>query len=90
MIADHEMVHNLQVISGKNKNKQDCFEGEWETYTHNYYNQGFYLDYVSQSDLITNIKYFEMNANSYYPLDIPKFTFTSKWWHFIYRLPRKW
>jgi len=51
---------------------------------------GLYPGYGKLADLITNIRYFGMNANIYNTFEKPYYTFTPKWWHYIYQIPRKW
>jgi hypothetical protein len=93
-VADHERIHSLNVRSGKHDNITDWYiakhEEEWSTYMHNYRNQGLYPKHGAETDLIANINYHGMNANIYYTLTRPNFFFQKQWWHFIYKIPRRW
>jgi hypothetical protein len=92
LVADHEMKHSRNVLSGKYKGVQ--VDGavknmeEWNTYLYNYKNQGLYRKH--DIPLVSRI-------SSYGPYDVvvtptgsyPTY-FVPKRWHWIYRVPRKW
>jgi len=85
LTAAHEMRHRRNVLSGKYKGVKITPEiaalEEISTYQYNYRNQGLYLNHGI--DLIWRIN------SSGWPVMIDM-EFSKKWWHFIYRIPRKW
>ncbi len=88
-IAYHEMKHRANVLSGKYNGVviDSVVEGleEWNTYLYNYKNQGLYRKHGF--DIVSRINSYGIQGliyDQYTPL------FSSKWWHFIYKIPRKW
>ncbi|MCK9453429.1 MAG: hypothetical protein M0Q90_17170 [Bacteroidales bacterium] len=84
LIADHEMVHRTNVLSGKYRGIKMspvimALE-EVDAYTHNYWNQGLYPKHGM--DVFNRIKTNEWNAL--------RDGFSKKWWHFINQIPRRW
>ena len=95
--ADHELIHSKNVLSGKFKGGKitDLIrnEEEWSTYLKNYKRQGLYLKH--DEDIISRIIWYGLGAEKY---DVSKNAystistiniFTKKWWHFIYKIPRR-
>lgn len=83
-IANHEKVHRINVLSGKYEGVKitRVIQGleEFNTYLHNYMNQGLYPNHGF--NIVERLKVNEWQALRDY--------FTPKWWHFIYRIPRRW
>ena len=87
-IYEEELFHSKDYLYAKKNTPEGVsyyeYE-EWRAQNHSYKNQGLY----SQSGInwVKRINYWGINAgvyNMHTPL------FTSKWWHFIYKIPRKW
>jgi hypothetical protein len=89
--ADHELKHRLNVLAGKYKNTKLTNKvrnmEEFSTYQYNYKRQGLYPNHTFD---------IEMRLNAYgtgagiYPLVIDKYFLDKPWWHFIYKIPRRW
>ena len=97
LTADHEQRHLANFKSGK----YDSYEGpldvfthaeeEWSTYMYNYRRQGLY--HKHGFDLKGRIGAEGIKAGIYEPSVLPNgqysiSTFSPKWWHFIYYIPR--
>jgi hypothetical protein len=95
-MADHEMKHRANVLSGKYKDVELTQEvhdtEEWNTYLYNYKNQGMYRK--NGIDIVDRIKDYGMRAGMYELIVTPSksysTTFNPAWWHWIYQIPRKW
>lgn len=88
-VADHEGIHSLDVKSGKAQ-KREFNEEEFLTYKQNYKNSGLYkglhLDNSTGTGLFGRVNIYLNNSNgSGFNLEY-KF---SKFWDFIYNLPRR-
>jgi hypothetical protein len=58
---------------------------EWRAQNHLYKNQGLYFN--SGIDWVQRINYWGIQAGIY---DMYTPLFMPKWWHFIYKIPRRW
>ncbi|MGM0653690.1 MAG: hypothetical protein ACQES4_13065, partial [Bacillota bacterium] len=96
LTADHEMVHSRNVLSGKYNGVQIDFEvagkEEWSTYLHNYRNQGLYPNHGTP--LVSRINHYGIQGGIYETVVSPSGSYSTqfnrKWWHFLYRIPRRW
>lgn len=95
--ADHELVHSRNVLSGKYEGVKIDFEiagkEEWSTYLHNYRNQGLYRNHGAP--LVTRINNYGLQGGIYEYVTTQKGTsyytdFKKQWWHFLYKIPRRW
>ncbi|MBR0498609.1 MAG: hypothetical protein IJJ78_05985 [Paludibacteraceae bacterium] len=94
--ADHESIHSQNVLSGKYKGIKVDYEiawkEEWSTYMRNYHRQGLY--HKHEVNIIDRINSYGMFASIYdYGETSTGFhitQFNKQWWHFIYRIPRRW
>ena len=82
--ALHEMKHSTHVKTGKYDNVEITpyisSQEEYDTYVYNYKNEGLYLN--SGIDTYSRIKYYEYRMFSD--------TFQKRWYHIVYKTPRKW
>lgn len=89
--ADHEMTHRKHVLSGMYTNKQMTNDlinlEEYNTYYHNYKNQGLYPRHGC--DIVKRLQDYGYRiptiADSF-----PNDLFPVKAWHVIYKIPRLW
>jgi hypothetical protein len=96
LTADHEMVHRRNVLSGKYNGVQINFEvkgiEEWSTYLHNYRNQGLYPNHGIS--LVSRINRYGTQGGIYGAVVSPSGSYSTqfnrKWWHFLYKIPRRW
>jgi hypothetical protein len=96
LIADHEMVHSRNVLSGKYNGVKIDFEiagkEEWSTYLHNYRNQGLYRNHGTP--LVSRMNHYGIQGGIYEIVISPTGSystqFNSQWWHFLYKIPRRW
>jgi RHS repeat-associated protein len=94
-IADHEMKHSSDVLSGKYIGKTYMnTEEEYYTYLYNYKRQGYYpKPKLSEGNtIIDRINRYGV-ASGIYAYDFVTSNtvlFKTHWWHFIYKIPRKW
>lgn len=90
-IADHEMKHRSDVLSGKYKNVEfnDAFVAgeEFNTYEYNYKRQGLYPN--SGFNIKGRLNMYGTAAGLDYNM-ILKYSYSSPWYYFIYKIPRKW
>ena len=94
-VADHEMFHKTNVLSGKYKgikiDSQILSEEEWAAYMHNYKNQGLYK--IHDLPLIERISKYGRDAgyyNSYStPTNFVVESFKPNWWDFVYKIQRR-
>ena len=95
-VANHEMKHSQNVLSGKYLNIKITPEiqgsEEWSTYLYNYKNQGLYTQHGI--DIISRINHYGLQVGIYDIIVTPTGTdfmqFNKKWWHFLYTIPRRW
>lgn len=94
--ADHELIHSQNVLSGKYKDVKIDFEvagrEEWSTYMKNYQRQGLYHNHGV--NIISRINQYGSQAGIYGTYVTPTGSYSSnfnvQWWHFIYKIPRRW
>jgi RHS repeat-associated protein len=94
-IANHELIHSQNVLSGKFNGIQiDRIvrnEEEWSTYMKNYKRQGLYPKHGF--DIAGSINIHGYEAEIYgitiFPGGSHITEFNKQWWHFIYRIPRR-
>lgn len=83
-IADHEMIHRQNVLSGKYRavklSPVILALEEVDAYSHNYWNQGLYPKHGI--DVFQRLQAEEWKAF--------RDGFKKKWWHFINKTPRRW
>ena len=86
LVARHEMRHSRNVLSGKYNGKEITREiaglEEYNTYLYSYRNQGLYPQH-GFNDLVYRINMYGWQA-------LIDANFSQQWWHFIYKIPRKW
>ena len=95
-IALHETQHSNNVLSGKYDNiKIDAIVNateEYNTWLYTYRNQGLYPNHGI--DILKNIRLYGTQAGIHVPEVTPSGfrsnIFKEKWWHFIYKIPRRW
>jgi len=67
---------------------------EWNNYNQNYRNQGLYRNHDDGVDLVERINHYGTRAGEYGSIITPSgnysTSFVPKWWHWIYKIPRKW
>jgi len=94
LIADHEIKHRLGVLNAikeRRINTKLYFEEtdpiryyhnleEWNVHKYNYFRQGLYPKHGV--DIVNHI--------NGYGVQIGKESFNPQWWHFIYKIPRRW
>ncbi|MDR2424534.1 MAG: RHS domain-containing protein [Prevotellaceae bacterium] len=96
LTAYHEMRHSRNVLSGKYDGVKVDLEiagmEEWDTYLYNYKNQGLYRNHGI--DIVDRIIWYGTQAGIYAnivtPSGVYSTTFIPAWWHWIYKIPRKW
>lgn len=96
LIADHEMTHSRNILSGKYNGATTVSEvvgkEEWSTYLHNYRNQGLYWNHGIP--LVSRVNYYGFQEGIYEMVISPNVSypkqFKSQWWHFLYKIPRRW
>ncbi|HOK26809.1 MAG TPA: RHS repeat-associated core domain-containing protein [Bacteroidales bacterium] len=92
IIAEHELKHRCNILSGKYKGFKLTMEmkayEEYSTYVYNYRRQGLYLN-IDKEGLGWRINAYGTSAGIN-PNIILRYQFNKPWWHFIYRIPRKW
>lgn len=90
-------MHSRNVLSGKYEGVKIDFEiagkEEWSTYLHNYRNQGLYRNHGAP--LVTRINNYGLQGGIYEYVTTQKGTsyytdFKKQWWHFLYKIPRRW
>ena len=95
LTANHELIHRQNVLSGNyegvNIDLEIAGKEEWGTYLQNYKNQGLYPSHGV--DIINRINTYGMQGRIYEYVVTPKSFYSTKfneqWWHFIYRIPRR-
>jgi hypothetical protein len=92
-VVDHEYHHRANVLSGKyvNVERPIPFDlvglEEHGAYMVNYRRQGLYPRHGMS--LRNNIEAYGLQGGLYGPSEAGFVTFQKKWWHFVYRIPRR-
>jgi RHS repeat-associated protein len=87
-IYAEELFHSQDYLYAQENTPADMLSHEyeeWRAQNHLYKNQGLYSK--SGIDWVQRINYWGMQAGVY---DMYTPLFSQNWWHFIYKLPRKW
>ena len=92
MTYNKEIYHSLRVKNGIPLETQGTelgkhlkyFPEERLGFIHAYKNQGLYPS--AGKGLMSNISYYQMQSFSLHPSQY----YSAKWWHFIYKIPRRW
>jgi hypothetical protein len=84
-----ELYHANKIRTGKSFSMQDVpgykvFPEEREGFIHIYKNQGLFPN--ASGDIMSQISYYQ---NGIFDMDYSQY-YKSKWWHFIYKIPRRW
>jgi hypothetical protein len=89
-IADHELRHqrNIGKYKGVKLTAEMRANEEYSTYVYNYKRQGLYLS-IDKESLGWRINGYGTSAGID-PNIIFRYQFNIPWWHFIYRIPRRW
>lgn len=96
--ARHEQIHSQNVRSGKYEGVEIDYmvagNEEWSTYLQNYKEYGLYPYPKGRNELISRINQYGLQAGIYEYVKTPtsfySTLFTPRWWHVIYRIPRRW
>ena len=90
--ADHELRHRHDILSGKYKDinltTKLMANEEFYTYTYNYRRQGLYPNHTMNLSARLNAYGTRagINIDEIFKYD----SFDRSWWHFIYKIPRRW
>jgi hypothetical protein len=91
-----EKFHSIDYHTYKNKAPEEVYDlhayEEWRAQMHLYKNQGLYPN--SGNNWIERIGQYGRDAGLYYSVTGSKYSypvvFNPKWWHFTYKIPRRW
>ncbi len=104
-IADHEFFHRNNILSGKFKGVKmdDVIRGkeEWSVWKKNYMRQGLYpKSGITTKKIINNINAYGNTGEIYESVvslsrntgisTITSTKFETRWWHSLYKIPRRW
>ena len=91
-VYQEESFHKSDYLTYKSKAPDDIFDlhyfEEWRAQIHMYKNQGLYRN--SGFDWVKRIRSYGTQSGIYYFDTVASHTFHPQWWHFIYKIPRKW
>ena len=91
LIADHEMRHTRDVLNyikkGIDPNDSHLINvDEWNAYSQNYRKQGLYPNSGENNNVVSQINRYGTKLGIYNTLN----QFAPRWWHYMYKIPRKW